>query len=95
MRAKRNSPISAMYNFSLLLKQTKPKICNVKCNVLITQTKDDDTVRIRSVDYLYKHLSSEPKHIKYYAKGGHQVLRSQSANQVISDVTAFLNSLNN
>jgi carboxylesterase len=95
MRARKNSPIPAMHNFLLLLNQTKPLLCKVKCNALITQAKDDDTVRIRSVDYLSEHLSSEHKEIKYYSNGGHQILRSQSADNVISDVTAFLDSLRN
>ncbi|SHI45583.1 alpha/beta hydrolase [Lutispora thermophila] len=93
MRARKNSPVAAMYNFLLLLNQTKPLLCNVKCNVLLIQAKDDDTVRMKSVDYLYEYLSSENKKIKYYDKGGHQILRSQSADEVITDVTSFLKSL--
>jgi len=95
MRARRNSPIPAMYNFLMLLNYTKPLLCNVKCNILITQAKDDDTVRIRSVEYLSKHVFSEHVEIKYYDMGGHQILRSQSADRVISDVVNFLDSLRN
>lgn len=95
LRARRNSPIPAMRNFLLLLNHTKPMLCKVKCKALITQAKDDDTVRIRSVDYLSEHLASEHAEIKYYDNGGHQILRSQSADKAISDVTAFLNSLRN
>jgi len=95
MRARSNSPIPAMRNFLMLLNHTKPKLCKVKCNVLITQARDDDTVRRRSVEYLSKHFSSGHLEIKYYDRGGHQILRSQSADKVISDVAAFLESLRN
>jgi len=95
MRARRNSPILAMRNFLMLLNHTKPLLCNVKCNALITQARDDDTVRTRSVDYLFRHLSSEHVEIKYYDNGGHQILRSQSSDKVISDVAVFLESLQN
>ena len=95
MRANENSPIAAMYNFQLLLNKTKAKICKVDCPALILQAKDDDTVRKSSVDYIYESLSSEHKEIKFYNNGGHQILRSQSADKVISDVTDFLDSLRN
>ncbi|HCJ57996.1 alpha/beta hydrolase [Lutispora sp.] len=87
------SPIAAMYNFQLLLAQTKPKINKIHCPFLIMQAEDDDTVRIRSVDYIYNNLPSENKKIKLYNKGGHLILRSPTANQVIADINAFLYSL--
>lgn len=95
MKANENSPIAAMYNFQLLLNKTKAKIYKVDCPALILQAKDDDTVRKSSVDYIYESLSSEHKEIKFYNNGGHQILRSQSADKVISDVTDFLDSLRN
>lgn len=93
MRANKNSPIPAMYNFLLLLKQTKPQICHVDCPALIIQANDDDTVRKASVDYIYSNLSSAHKEIKLYDNGGHLILRSQEAAQVIKDVEMFLDSL--
>ena len=49
MEAIKNSPIAAMYNFQLLLKQTKPKLKQIDCPFLIIQAKDDDAVREQSV----------------------------------------------
>ena len=92
-KAGKKSPIVAMYNFQLLLAQTKPKINQIHCPFLIMQAEDDDTVRTRSVDFIYSNLTSEYKKVKLYNKGGHLILRSQTANQVIADIDAFLYSL--
>ena len=90
LQAKQNSPISSMKQFLLLLNQTKSKLDKVNCPLLIIQAEDDDTSRIKSVDYIYKHVSSSKKKIKYYNEGGHQILQSPMAVQVFSCVDDFM-----
>lgn len=54
---------------------------------------DDDTVKIKSVDYIYNTISSSVKEAKYYEKGGHLILESQYAQHVINDVDKFIDQL--
>ncbi|NLC44074.1 MAG: alpha/beta fold hydrolase [Clostridiales bacterium] len=93
LQAKQNSPISSMKQFLLLLNHTKYKLEKVKCPLLIIQAKDDDTTRIKSVDYIYKHVSSTNKNIKCLNEGGHQILQSPMAEQVFMSVDDFLQTL--
>lgn len=90
LQAKNNSPFFAMMQFLLLLHQIKPKLEKVNCPILIIQAEDDDTVRKKSVDYINKHVSSDRKTIRYFHEGGHQILLSPIAEQVMSCVGDFL-----
>ena len=90
LQAKNNSPFLAMIQFLLLLKQTKPRLKHVNCPILIIQAKDDDTVRRKSVDYMYKHVSSDRKEIRYFHEGGHLILLSPMAEQVMHCVEDFI-----
>jgi carboxylesterase len=90
LQAKKISPFLAMIQFLLLLHQTKPKLKKINCPILIIQAEDDDTVRRKSVDYINKHVSSDRKKICYFPKGGHLILLSPTAEQVMLCVEDFL-----
>lgn len=90
IRAKKSSPLISMINFLHLLNITKTKLSNIKCPFLILQTKDDDTTRLKSADYLYDNISSKDKEIRLYDKGGHLVLVSQDKDEVMMDVEEFI-----
>jgi carboxylesterase len=90
LQAKNDSPFYAMLQFLLLLRQTKPNLKKINCPLLIIQAEDDDTVRRKSVDYINKHVSSDKKTIRYFQEGGHLILLSPMAEQVMSCVRDFL-----
>lgn len=93
IQAKKDAPIISLINFLRLLNNTKAKIRNIKCSFLIVQTKDDDTTRLKSADYIYNNISSKDKKIKYYDKGGHKVLASQYKEEVIMNIETFIKNL--
>jgi carboxylesterase len=93
LRSGSSFPLSALYNFRLLLNSTKPKLKAVSCPLFIAQALQDDTVRKSSAEYLYRHTASRLKIIKYYDHSGHLILWSKAAGQVISDVQDFLRRL--
>lgn len=90
IHAKKASPLISMINFLRLLNSTKSKLSNIKCPFLIMQTKDDDTTRLTSPDYICDNISSEVKTVKLYDKGGHLVLVDQYIEEVIVDIGEFL-----
>lgn len=92
-QAKRSSPMCSMMQFLKILKISKEKFLDIDVPFLITQTMDDDTVKIKSVNYIYNTISSSVKETKYYEKGGHLILESQYAQHVINDIDKFINKL--
>ena len=90
IKAKNASPIISMYNFLRLLDSAKTKFANINCPFLILQTKDDDTTRFKSADYIYYNISSAEKRVNLYDKGGHLVLLSPYREKVILDIENFL-----
>lgn len=88
-----NFPLNALIQFLKLLFKTKPLLQRIICPVLMIQAEDDDTVKKKSVDYIYQHLSSEKKVIKLFSKGGHGILQSSAAEQVISCIEAYINEI--
>lgn len=93
LKAKKSSPLVSMMQFLKILKISKEKFLDIEVPFLITQAMDDDTVKIKSVDYIYNNISSSVKEVKYYEKGGHLILESQYAWDVINDVDKFINKL--
>jgi carboxylesterase len=83
-------PLSAVYNFLSLLYKTRRRIGNVSAPALIVQSLNDDTVRSSSARFIYDHLSSIDKQVKYYQRGGHVILLSDTAHEVIGDIVTYL-----
>lgn len=92
LKAGAHSPVRAMLQFLLLLRHGKKKFGSVLCPVLIIQAEDDDTVRRRSVDYMDRHIASDKKTIRYVHEGGHLILLSNGADQVMACVDEFIRS---
>ena len=90
LKASLSFPLSALFNFRLLLAKTKPLIKNVKCPAFIGQALDDDTVRKSSAEFIYRHISTKKKTLKFYKNSGHLILWSKESLQVIQDVRGFL-----
>lgn len=93
LHAKKACPFISMLNFLRILNVTKSKLASITCPFLITQTKDDDTTRLKSVAYIYNNISSQYKKVRLYEKGGHLVLLSPYKDVLIKDVTRFLKRL--
>lgn len=90
LQAKRNSPIPSMLQFLMLLKASKPKINGIACPVLAIQARDDDTTRIRSASYIYSHVASDRKRLRYFSEGGHVILTSHLSDEAGECVVEFL-----
>lgn len=86
-------PISALVNFRVLLYKTKPIVKDVKCPTLVIQAMDDDTVRNTSGKYIYDNVCGDIKNIKYFEKGGHEILCSNTSRDVAKETYNFINKL--
>jgi len=90
LRAGKNSPIPSMFQFLQLLHHVKPLIARIQCPLLILQAEDDDTVRRKSAEFIEMHASSEQKTIKHFPRGGHLILLSPQAGEVMECIESFL-----
>ena len=93
LEAKKSSPIPSMFQFLTLLHHTKKKLPEVSCPLLVIQAEDDDTVRRRSVGYIRTHSASREVMTRFFPEGGHVILLSPQAPEVISLLTGFLDDL--
>lgn len=93
LAAKKSSPLPSMLQFLKLLHHTKKKLPEIRCPLLVIQAEDDDTVRRKSVDYIRDHVASEDVTTRFFREGGHVILLSPKAPEVISLVTGFLERL--
>jgi len=82
------APFKSLINFFILLNKTKKMFCEVKAKTLILQCIDDDTVKEKSAEYINQHIASST--VKYYDKGGHQVLLNSTKDLVCEDVYNFI-----
>ncbi|MBF7097019.1 alpha/beta hydrolase [Alkalibacter mobilis] len=86
IRAKKNSPIRSMIQFLIMLGKTKSKLDDVHSPILVVQALDDDTVRLKSAEYILNNVSSEDKQAFYVDRGGHLVLLSPKGDRVIEKI---------
>ncbi len=86
-----DKPISSLLQFVAFLNGSKKVFNQVACDTLIIQSRDDDTVKHKSARYIYDHLSGRKKLI-YFARGGHQILNSESSLGVCEEIDSFLTS---
>ncbi|MFZ7103495.1 MAG: alpha/beta hydrolase [Peptococcaceae bacterium] len=83
-------PFTALLNFRRLLVWTKPKLKEVKKPFLVIQAEDDDTARSESAAYIFNHVASPEKSIRYYDRAGHMILWSERAAEVMPAIEDFL-----
>jgi len=86
--ASTNKPFNSLLEFVKLLSSTKKKFSDINCPTLIIQVQDDDTVNVKSGDYIYKSIKNaeiyKPEH------GGHIILTSEHNDDVFNRITKFL-----
>jgi carboxylesterase len=82
-------PFPVLLEFLKILNMTKPLFSTVRCPAVIVQTKDDDTVRHKSADFIFGQLRGK-RMMKQYEKGGHLVFLSPSGSTVCADIVRML-----
>jgi len=83
-------PFGALINFRILLAKTKPILNQIVCPVFIVQGLEDDTVRQKSANYIFYHIASQHKKLRFYKNADHVILWSKASKVVIRDVVDFL-----
>ena len=89
-RASTNKPFNSLIEFVKLLNNTKKDFSKIECPALVIQALDDDTVNIKSGDYIYKSLKSREKKIYSPEKGGHIILTSDYHTDILEKIQNFI-----
>lgn len=88
-RSSREKPFSSLLEFRKILVRTKPLVSGIHCPTLILQTEDDDTTHPKSALWLYKQVAGV-KVRRTIPQGGHMVLSSSMAQNVIKELEDFI-----
>jgi carboxylesterase len=85
-------PLRALWQFQRLLSETKPLFKNVRCDALVIQTQDDDTVKGKSADYIHRGLGGS-KRLLRPALGGHVLFQSEHYADVLTEIKDFISGI--
>jgi carboxylesterase len=84
-----DKPFMSLLYFLILLNKSKRLFSHIQCETLILQSKNDDTVRAKSAEFILDAVQGK-KHRKYYEGGSHQIFESEISADVSGDILAFL-----
>lgn len=87
-------PISIMINFLKLLYKTRPLFKLINQPIFVAQSLLDDTVQIRSAEYIFTQVKSIQKQLKYYPNSDHLICCSGDASLLFQDLLEFLQQIN-
>lgn len=83
-------PLQAMWQFQLLLGESRKNWKNIEKPILIIQTLDDDAVQARSASCIFERVSSINKQIIWVPTGGHLVLKSEASQSVCTQIIDWI-----
>ncbi len=61
--------------------------------ILVIQVENDNMIDPQSANYIYDHVDSDDKDIKWYSQSGHVITIDKEKEQVFEDIYQFLESL--
>ena len=99
MKAKIRKPLIEKWRISILqkrlkelsdtLKRGKEQVDEVIEPILVIQAEQDKMIDPQSANYIYEHVDSDEKDIKWYHESGHVITIDKEKEQVFEDVYQF------
>ncbi|BCJ86939.1 alpha/beta hydrolase [Effusibacillus dendaii] len=84
------TPIRCVPELLGLIRKVKGELHEVQASALILQSEQDKTVKPESAKYIYEHIRSKQKEIRWYPNSGHILPVDHDKEQVFADILAFL-----
>ena len=85
----RTSP-GFIIEFTKLVKKYRNVINNIKCDILILQSAEDEIIPIETGEFIYNNVSSKNKYLTYVNKCSHVLFRSNRKDEISKYVSIFL-----
>ncbi|WP_060678539.1 alpha/beta hydrolase [Virgibacillus halodenitrificans] len=76
-----------------LITEVKNDVDTVYTPAMIIQARNDEMINTDSANYIYDHIESEHKTIKWYEESGHVITMGKEKEQVFEDIYQFLETL--
>ena len=87
------TPIACVESLYQLIKEVKVNLPNVSIPVQVMQGKKDETVVYESAGYIYDHVKSAVKEIKWYEKTSHIMTLDKEKEKIFEDIIRFLDKI--
>ena len=84
------TPIAAVDSLHRLIKEVKVSLNQVNIPIQVMQGQKDETVQPRSAQYIFDHVNSEKKELKWYKNSSHIMTLDHEKNQIFEDIQLFL-----
>lgn len=84
------TPVICAESLDRLIKEVRDSLDKVAIPILIMQGKKDETVRYESAEYIYNHVGSTTKELKWYEKSTHIMTLDQERDKVFADILKFI-----
>ncbi|PXW93081.1 esterase/lipase [Streptohalobacillus salinus] len=76
-----------------LIEEVNQSLDHIYTPTLVIQARDDRMINTKSANYIYDHVESDQKSIKWYEEAGHAITLGPKREAVHEDVYQFLESL--
>jgi carboxylesterase len=75
------------------IKKVKANIDMIYTPAMVVQARQDEMINTESADYIYDHVETDKKTIKWYEESGHVITLDKERGQLHEDIYQFLESL--
>lgn len=83
------TPVASVPHLLKLIRKTKRRLKKIKNPILIIQSKNDNTVRYDSAEYIYKHVGSSVKKLIFLKESGHVVTADCERLKAFEEINKF------
>ncbi|MFV9511238.1 alpha/beta hydrolase [Tepidibacillus sp. LV47] len=89
------TPIACIASLHQLIQEVKEKLNEVTIPVLVLQGLKDETVQPKSAQFIFDHVASKKKEMKWYEKTSHIMTLDYEKEQIYADIRDFLERIMN
>ena len=89
------TPVGCYQSLYRLIRSVKKIVPRVTSPILIVQARKDETIQPRSSEYIYAHVSSEIKELKWYENSTHIITVDKERESLFKDVIDFISNIEN
>jgi carboxylesterase len=84
------TPLKSISSLIRLIRHVRKGLYEVKTPAFIVQAVRDETVVPRSASYIYRHIASEDKTIRWFKKSSHIITLDKEREQLFREIDAFV-----